>query len=255
MIQLYRVLGLIVPFVALAATVNAADADNVPRFTIEIEGGAVWQGRNDVQIPNTVDGTRFSLYDVTGRGPWPAGRLYATWNINPHHCLRALVAPLSISETGMLLATTRFEGGVFDPDVATDATYQFNSWRLTYRYRFYDSSRWTWRVGFTAKVRDAKVELKQAGISARKTDVGFVPLLHIYACYRFGESWRVVLDADALAGGPGRAEDAALKVYVDINRRLSLSAGYRMIEGGADVEETYNFAWLHYTVVSGVFRF
>ena len=27
-------------------------------------------------------------------------------------------------------------------------------------------------------------------------------------------------------------------------------AGYRTVEGGANVEETYNFAWLHYAVAS-----
>lgn len=34
----------------------------------------------------------------------------------------------------------------------------------------------------------------------------------------------------------------------------SLHAGYRTVEGGADVEEPYNFAWLHYLVVSGCWR-
>jgi len=29
-----------------------------------------------------------------------------------------------------------------------------------------------------------------------------------------------------------------------------VSAGYRTVEGGADVDEVYNFAWLHYAVGS-----
>ena len=36
--------------------------------------------------------------------------------------------------------------------------------------------------------------------------------------------------------------------------RDTLHAGYRTVEGGANVEETYNFAWLHYAVVSGRWR-
>ena len=48
----------------------------------------------------------------------------------------------------------------------------------------------------------------------------------------------------------GRAEDVALKLGYRATQRLSLHAGYRMVEGGADVASTYNFAWLHYAVMS-----
>lgn len=235
--------------------VSGSSDTTVPRFVVELEAGPVWQSRNDVQIPNTEEGTRFSLVDVAGNGPWPAGRLYFTWNISSRHGLRALAAPLSITESGVLASATRFAGGVFDAGIPTEATYKFNSWRLTYHYRFYDGPRWAWWIGFTAKIREAKIELAQEGESAEKTDVGFVPLVHIRGWYRFAERWRLVLDVDALAGGPGRAEDASLKLYADINHHWSVSAGYRTVEGGADVEEVYNFAWLHYAVASVSYQF
>jgi hypothetical protein len=148
-----------------------------------------------------------------------------------------------------------FEGASFQPGVPTEATYQFNSWRLTYAYRFHKSSRWAAWVGFTAKIRDAKIELSQAGTSARKTDVGFVPLLHLRGEVRLAPRWRGLLELDALAGGPGRAEDGVVKVAFDVTRRWALAAGYRTVEGGADVDEVYNFAWLHYAVASAAFRF
>ena len=47
----------------------------------------------------------------------------------------------------------------------------------------------------------------------------------------------------------------SLKVSREISPRWSLAAGYRMVEGGADVEEVYNFAWLHYGVASATWRF
>ena len=72
--------------------------------------------------------------------------------------------------------------------------------------------------------------------------------------WRAAPRWRLSLDADALAGGPGRAVDAALKAGYDLRPNLTLQAGYRSLEGGADVEETYNFAWLHYAVASIVWR-
>ena len=195
------------------------------------------------------------LVDVVGNGPWPAARLYLTWHIAQRHSLRALLAPLEVSDTGELTGTVNFAGSVFAPGTPTEATYQFNSWRLTYRYRFHAGDRWRWWVGFTAKIRDARIALAQDGVSAEKTDVGFVPLLNIHGNYRFSERWRIELDVDGLAGGPGRAVDASLKVYADINRRWAVSAGYRTVEGGADVDEVYNFAWLHYLVASAVVRF
>jgi hypothetical protein len=225
------------------------------RFAAELEGGAVWQSRNDAQIPNTPDATRFSLIDVQGNGPWPAFRLYLTWNISSRHRLRALAAPLSITETGELTSTTYFAGADFASDVPTDATYQFNSYRLTYAYHLHDGSRWSWWIGLTGKIRDAKIQLVQGETSAEKTDVGFVPLLYVRGWLRFAQIWRIVLDLDALAGGPGRAEDVSLKLYADLNERWSISAGYRTVEGGADVDEVYNFAWLHYAVLSVSYSF
>ena len=243
---------LIVLTIILAAPLSG---EELRRFDAEIEAGPAWQSRNDVQIPNTDEGTRFSLVDLAGTGPWPAGRLYFTWNINAKHGIRLLLAPLSITETGVLESDVNFAGGTFEAGVRTEATYKFNSWRVTYRYRFYHNDHWRLHVGFTAKVRDAKIELDQEGNSARKTDLGFVPLLHFAADYLFAGRWHINLDLDALAGGPGRAEDVALRLGYDVNDRWRLNAGYRTVEGGADVEEVYNFAWLHYAVVSARYAF
>ena len=82
-----------------------------------------------------------------------------------------------------------------------------------------------------------------------------VPLLSFAAHYRFADRWRLIFDFEGLAGGPGRALDVALKLGYDFNEKWGLTAGYRTVEGGADIEEVYNFAWFQYAVVSGVFRF
>ena len=84
-----------------------AEVPDTPRFILEFEGGPVWQTVNDVQIPNDASGTRFSLVDVIGKGPWPAFRFYATWNINPKHGLRVLLAPLSVTESTVLTLVRR----------------------------------------------------------------------------------------------------------------------------------------------------
>jgi hypothetical protein len=221
----------------------------------ELEAGPVWQGRNDVQIPNTDAGTRFSLVDLVGSGPWPAGRLYVTWNINNRHSLRGLLAPFSYTGTGSFTDPVDFAGETYQPGSPVDATYKFNSWRVGYRYRLVDGQRLKLAIGFTAKLRDAKIELAQAGTTSKDTDVGFVPLLYLGADWQLARKWHLVFDFDGLAGGPGRAFDVALKLGYDIDDRWSIRGGYRTLEGGADVESVYNFAWFHYAVVSGVLRF
>jgi hypothetical protein len=242
---------------ALAAVLpaSAAVGQTTPRFVVELEGGPVWQTRNDVQIPNEAPATRFSLVDLTGHGPWAAWRAYVTWNINDRHGLRLLVAPLSITASGVVNQPILFADSLFAPGVPTTASYKFNSFRLTYRWRFHHGERFTWWLGGTAKIRDAKIELKQGTTTAQKTDVGFVPLLHFAGEARLGGGWRLGFDADALAGGPGRAEDVALKVGYDVGKQWRLAAGYRTVEGGANVSSVYTFAWLHYGVVSVTRRF
>lgn len=240
---------------AVACSAPAARAAAAPRFTVRIEGGPAWQSLNDVQIPNDASGTRFSLYDLAGSGPWPAVRAYLTWRTGERHALRVLVAPFSITATGVPGQAIDFAGATYAPGVPVEATYKFNSYRLSYRYRLHEGERWTWWAGFTAKVRDAKIELGQGAITSRKTDLGFVPLLHLAGEWRFAPTWRLGLDADALAGGPGRAEDVALTLGRDLGDAWTLTAGYRTVEGGADVDEVYTFAWLHYAVVGIERRF
>jgi hypothetical protein len=240
--------------VLLAPVTTLAEGDE-SRFAVELELGPVWQSSNDVQIPNDETGTRFSLTDLVGNGPWPAGRFYFTWNVKGRHGVRLLLAPLSYTETGTFDAPVDFAGETYAEGVPTEATYQFNSWRLTYRYRFHSGERWRWWIGFTAKVRDAKIRLEQGSTASEDTDVGFVPLLHLSGDWRFAERWHFLLDLDALAGGPGRAEDLSLKVSYDVCDRWSVTGGYRTVEGGADVDEVYNFAWFNSFVVSAVYRF
>jgi hypothetical protein len=239
---------------APASMTAAAGEQDDPRFEVELEVGPVWQSRNDVEIPNDGTATRFSLEEVSGNGPWPAGRLYLTWNIKGRHGVRLLLAPLSYTETGTLDMPVIFAGETYSEGVPTEGTYQFHSWRATYRYRFWSGERWRWWIGFTAKVRDAKIELRQGGTTSKDTDLGFVPLLYLRGDYRFAERWHFLFEMDALAGGPGRAEDLSLRLGYDIGERWGLAFGYRTVEGGADVDEVYNFAWFHYAVISGTYR-
>jgi hypothetical protein len=227
-----------------------ASAQSAAPISIEFEAGPVWQTINDIQIPNNSAGTRFSLVDLAGKGPQTAWRGYLTWRINSKHSLRGLYAPLSITESGVPDGAIAFNGDTYVGGREISATYKFNSYRLSYRYLWHDSQAWRWHIGFTAKIRDAKVQLVQGTVDSTKDDVGFVPLLHLAGRYTISEAWYLNLDLDALAGGPGRAEDVALKLGWRLGSKVAWELGYRTVEGGADVDAVYSFAWLHYAVTS-----
>ncbi len=238
---------------AWAALPGMLEAQVSP-LELEVEGGLVWQSRNDVEIPNDGTATRFSLADLVGAGPWPAGRVYLTWHVSERQEVRLLYAPLSLTESGTPYQPIRFAGANYVERVPVEATYTFNSYRASYRWRLHSGDRSTVWIGFTAKVRDAAIVLAQGSTTSRKDDLGFVPLLHLAVDRRFGQRWRLSFDADGLAGGPGRAVDASLKLGYDVGDRWAIRAGYRTVEGGADVESVYAFAWLHYATVSVAWR-
>jgi len=233
----------------------AAGAQTAPRFAVELEGGPVWQTVNDVRIPNDASATRFSLVDLAGHGPVTTGRVYVSWDLNERHGLRLMAAPFTLKGTGVSANPVRFAGASYVAGVPVAATYRFDSYRLTWRYRIHRGTRWTWRAGVTAKIRSAEIALEQGNTASRKPDVGFVPLAHLDGDGRLGSRLHLLLDVDALAGGPGRAEDVALKLGYDVGRHLTLAGGYRTVEGGADVKSVYTFAWLHYAVLSAAYRF
>ncbi|MFO7655418.1 MAG: hypothetical protein R6X25_16580 [Candidatus Krumholzibacteriia bacterium] len=234
---------------ALAGTWTPSAAMSASTLWFEVESGAVWQGRNDVAVPNET-GTRFALDAITSSGPYLASRLSVGWRPGARHELRGLFAPLEVSGTGAFDRPVLFDGATFEPGVSTNGTYRFDSYRLTYRYLLHGGERWEWRAGVTAKLRSAEVTLVQGDLHRTYDDLGVVPLLHLAVIWKFSEYGRLRLDADAAAASQGRAVDAAIRLERRLAQRVHVGAGYRVLEGGADVSETYAFGLFHYAVLS-----
>lgn len=248
-VRILLLAGLLIPGVAAWGQVDPDE----PSYGIGLETGGVWFSRNDIRIPSDT-GTKFDMTSLTGSGPAVFARLDGHWNINDKHGLRVVLAPLEVSDTGDLPAETRFAGETFAAGT-TEGTYKFNIYKLTYRYTFVDKPGLQWRVGFTAAVRDANVELRQGALQANDDNVGFVPALHLSSDYRVAERWMLRFDFDGLAGGPGRLFDVALKLDYAVNDNWRVGGGYRTLEGGADTDDVYSFGWLHYAVVDVRYRF
>jgi len=213
-----------------------------------LEGNLTWQSMNDQRVPGN-SGSKFSLADFE-KGPFPTYRLYVGRIWNDKHELRALYAPLELETEGRFANSVNFMGTTFAAGAETKAYYKFNSYRLTYAYHFPQSGAWAFALGFTGKIRDAEVRLTQGALRESKSNVGFVPLLNVQAKRELGQAWTFRFDLDGLAAPQGRAIDLSLFLERKItDSAFSLFAGYRTIEGGADNDKVYNFAWLHKAVL------
>jgi len=224
-------------------------------YKATLETGPLAFSYNDAQIPNDEAGDRFDLMALTGAGPVPYVRASLEATFSQRHTVKALYAPVSIEGEGTLPGDTRFAGETFLADTETTAYYQFNTYRLTYRYTFHDSPNWTLGVGLTGLVRDADIRLTQGNTEANRSDLGIVPLLHFNAVRRFNDQWAAEFDIDAAGSPQGRAVDAALAVEYRLDENWTGRAGYRTLEGGGDAGSVYTFAWLHYGLLGVSYTF
>ncbi|RME80824.1 MAG: hypothetical protein D6775_15195 [Caldilineae bacterium] len=231
---------------ALALVLSAGRA--LAGVEAEVEASVVVASRNDTRIPGDT-GTKISLVNDLSTSAAPAFRLRLGYRIADRHLITFLYAPLQVNARGSVKRDVEFMGTTYPAGSPLLAVYRFDSYRLTYRYSIVWNDSLDVAVGITAKIRDAETSLY--GVEARrKTNTGFVPLLNAHVAWRPGGSaFGVVLNIDALAAPQGRAEDVLLAATWAFHDNLELRAGYRMVEGGADNDEVYSFAWLHYGVV------
>ena len=220
----------------------------------DLETGAVFTGYNDVRIPGD-KGTFFSLKNDLQPKPKVFYRLRANYTIKSRHTLSLLYAPLETQSEGSLPNDIFFEGVLFPANSELTGTYKFNSYRLTYRYDIVQKPRFEFGLGFTAKIRDAKIALSSPALQSEKTNVGFVPIINFRLLWNIDDQFGVLLDGDALAAPQGRAEDVLIAVTYKFSDNLGFRAGYRILEGGADNDEVYNFALFHYASVGISYTF
>jgi hypothetical protein len=221
--------------------------------SFDLETGAVGTGYNNVRIPGD-QGTLFSLKNDLNSKTEFFYRIRINYTIKSRHTFSLLYAPLETVSNGNLPYDIFFEGITFPSNTDLTGTYKFNSYRLTYRYEIVNRPKFEFGLGFTAKIRDAKISLASAGLESEKANVGFVPIINFRMLWKLNEKFGILLEGDALAAPQGRAEDVLVAVTYRISRDLGLKTGYRILEGGADNDVVYNFALFNYAS-AGLFIF
>jgi hypothetical protein len=216
--------------------------------SFDLETGTVGTGYNNIRIPGD-QGTLFSFKNDLISKTEIFFRIRVNYTIKSRHTLSLLYAPLKTGSKGNVPYDIVFEGVTFPANTDLTGTYKFNSYRLTYRYEIVLKPKFEFGLGFTAKIRDAKISLASAGLESEKANVGFVPIINFRMLWKPDEKFGLLLEGDALAAPQGRAEDVLVAATYRFSDHLGLKAGYRILEGGADNDEVYSFALFNYASV------
>ena len=223
------------------------------QFTLETELGFPIPGYNKIRVPN--EATEFDFNsDFSLDGLTIPGRARLTYTFGEKNNISALFAPLTINYKGASPRDIEFQQTLFSEGEDIEGEYKFNSYRLTYRRDIVKNEKWLFGIGFTAKIRDATIALSSENKKDRKDDIGFVPLLRLVAAYKY-QDLEFIIEGDGLAGGPGRAFDFFGGVNYNFYKNLSGKIGYRIVEGGANVSEVYNFTIINIITAGLILEF
>ncbi len=211
--------------------------------SLNLELGSAQNSYNQVRIDGET-GTLFNLRPALNSTEYY--RLSFIQKFKSPSGVRFLYAPLKFSGEKSFNNDISFYGVNFLANQTTETQFQFNSYRGTYFREMISKRNSLLRVGGTLKVRDAFIELRQSDRSKARKSVGIVPLVYIYSKYKFENNLLMTFDFDGLIAPQGRAFDVALMLGYYFNQTFQIDLGYRMLEGGADNENVYNFSQINY---------
>jgi hypothetical protein len=233
---------------------SLVQAEQSHRFELDVESGLARVFYSDVRIPGTT-GTLVSFSDElkTDASVFVRGRL--TYYFSSSNSISLLIAPLVLNGSGSVDRDVFFEGVTFAANTPLNTVYRFNSYRVSYQHFWSVHRNVDVGLGLTAKIRDAAISIADSAMISEKTNIGFVPIIRFSCAWRFADPFALVVEGDALAAPQGRAEDVSCTIQAHISNRIALKAGYRMLEGGSDVDEVYSFTWINYYLGGALFRF
>jgi hypothetical protein len=210
-------------------------------WKIDVQAGTVSVLSNFSQIPGDT-GTEFNIDGQTIANY----RLYLSSLIKDKHEIRFLYAPLEYSTTLNSQTDIFFRDSIFLAGTDAEAFYKFNSYRLSYIYHFDQVGAVQFRLGFTAKIRDAETSLRQNQVYERYPNIGFVPLIHIGAKIELSKKLTLDAEVEGSWAPQGYAFDNRLSLNYQLTDNLSIGAGAGYLDGGANVPAVNTFAKLFY---------
>ena len=107
----------------------------------------------------------------------------------------------------------------------------------------------------SSKIRDTGVSLKNRELLSENFRIGFAPLINLIANWDISQNMGVDFFGEGIAASKGRAIDFSLAGRYSFTKNLQGNIGYRLLEGGANGTNGYNFIQLHFIYASVNYSF
>ncbi|MCX7959477.1 MAG: hypothetical protein N3B13_10565 [Deltaproteobacteria bacterium] len=214
--------------------------------SVNIQLSSAFTVYNEIRSPGD-SGTFISLSDTLTPEAAISPRLETGYYFGRHYA-GLMGTLLRVRYEGRLDKEVLYEGKTFTKGSEVLAKYRFDSYRLYYRYTFFENAKMKFEGGAAIKMRDASVSLESGSGKAEKSNIGFVPLLTVKYELFLSDMVSLLVQGDGLAAPQGRAEDFLFGVTLKSDKTKIL-AGYRFLEGGGDNDEVYTFAMFNYIVI------
>jgi hypothetical protein len=234
-------------FWILFICLNSNLSTNAQTF-VNFESGTFFTDINDIRNGN--NGTLFSLKNDFQTRVSPYFRLRGGYLSNGKNHFSVLYAPFKILATGTIEKDILFDGKNFKANIPIEAVYEFNSYRFTYNRRIINKDNFNFGIGLSAKIRDAGVSLKNRELLSENFRIGFAPLINLIANWDISQKMGIDFFGEGIAASKGRAIDFSLSGRYSFTKNLQGNIGYRLLEGGADGTNQYNFIRIHFIFVS-----
>jgi hypothetical protein len=215
---------------------------------VNLESGAFFTGMNTIRNGN--NGTLFSLKNDFQTPVSPFVRLRVGYLSNGKNHFSFLYAPLKIVVTETIENDILFDGKNFKANLPIEAVYKFNSYRFTYNRRIVSKNNFKFGLGLSAKIRDAGFSLKNREHLSENFSIGFVPLFNLLANWDISQKIGIDFFGEGIAAPKGRAIDLSFSGRYCFTKKLQGNIGYRLLEGGANGSNRYNFIQLHFIFAS-----
>jgi len=204
--------------------------------TLSFDFGQTQAVFNRFAIPNTSD-NRVSLPTDDTLNSY---RITGYFDLVSGNQIYFLFAPLETTYNFDSKNNFEFDGENYTANTDTEVYYKFNSYRLGYIWNFGSESFKYW-FGAVGKIRDAKISVEQGTQSNSFDNIGFVPLIAIGFEAQLLYGLSLFSHTDALGSSQGSAYDSQLELRYKFGS-VSTSVGKRILGGGADNDNVYNFA-------------